>query len=333
MYNISKGYGMHNRYEERRKIRQKNRLRRKRRKMFAKGTFLVLFSVLLFFFLTSLSENKQIDKAVALDEADDRIINYTNEALAAETTNIPEITGKITKEGYGNELINFLKTDENTVAYKKPTASSERLYIIDEKTIEVFGVENNWVKIKYNQEYCYVKEENLKEIEDENLFKVIDGILLINDEYGVDESYVTGFNLDAQSALNSMLEALERAGFKVSVGTRYRSIKEEKALYEDDSYSHSYNPKPGHSEFQSGTAIELHLADENPIIKNTLLNSQAGEWLYNNSYKYGFILRFPESKKSITGYNEEGIFKYVGVQKAQYMFNQDLCLEEYLAEK
>jgi D-alanyl-D-alanine carboxypeptidase len=54
-------------------------------------------------------------------------------------------------------------------------------------------------------------------------------------------------------------------------------------------------------------------------------------WLYENAHKYGFIVRYPEKKAAITG--QDGIshiFRYVGVAHATYIYENDLCLEEYL---
>lgn len=54
-------------------------------------------------------------------------------------------------------------------------------------------------------------------------------------------------------------------------------------------------------------------------------------WFNDNCYSYGFILRYPEGKDSLTGSAyEKGIFRYVGVCHAYYMYKNNLCLEEYL---
>lgn len=55
------------------------------------------------------------------------------------------------------------------------------------------------------------------------------------------------------------------------------------------------------------------------------------EWFLDNCYSYGFILRYPEGKDTVTGVpSEKGVFRYVGVCHAYYMYKYDLCLEEYL---
>ena len=55
------------------------------------------------------------------------------------------------------------------------------------------------------------------------------------------------------------------------------------------------------------------------------------QWLIENAQNYGFILRYPESKKEITGINfEPWHFRYVGVYTAKAMHGKDICLEEYV---
>ena len=53
-------------------------------------------------------------------------------------------------------------------------------------------------------------------------------------------------------------------------------------------------------------------------------------WLLENAHRYGWILRYPEDKTEITGYNfEPWHFRYVGTELAAYLKEQDLVLEEY----
>ncbi len=77
---------------------------------------------------------------------------------------------------------------------------------------------------------------------------------------------------------------------------------------------------PGTSEHQLGLAIDVEGATYDVFF-----------WLQENSYKYGFIFRYPGSKTDITGTAEEvWHYRYVGVEAATEMYEQGLCLEEYL---
>ena len=58
------------------------------------------------------------------------------------------------------------------------------------------------------------------------------------------------------------------------------------------------------------------------------------EWLINNSYKYGYILRYPEGKEKITGYMyEEWHYRYVGKETAKEVYESNLTYDEFIAKK
>ncbi len=88
----------------------------------------------------------------------------------------------------------------------------------------------------------------------------------------------------------------------------------------------TYSARPGYSEHQTGLAIDLR----NTALKDVRLTDDDYEWLENNSYKYGFIIRFPKGKENITGYQfENWHIRYVGIDLATKIHNSKLCLEEY----
>lgn len=91
---------------------------------------------------------------------------------------------------------------------------------------------------------------------------------------------------------------------------------------------------PGSSEHQTGLAIDFSslelLSTADPLVEE-FKNTPEGQWLYNNSWKFGFVLRYLPEKKDITGIiSEPWHFRYVGVSHAEYMFKNDLSLEEYI---
>lgn len=82
---------------------------------------------------------------------------------------------------------------------------------------------------------------------------------------------------------------------------------------------------PGTSEHQLGIAVDIN-AD-----KTYSTNDEVYEWLVENAYKYGFILRYPRGKEKITGTAyEPWHYRYVGGEIAEEIFNDQICLEEYL---
>ncbi|MGP6146635.1 M15 family metallopeptidase [Jeotgalibaca sp. A122] len=92
---------------------------------------------------------------------------------------------------------------------------------------------------------------------------------------------------------------------------------------------------PGTSEHMTGLALDItepsihHL--ENGLITE-FENTQEGQWLHQNASDYGFILRYPRGKEGIIDVNYESWhFRYVGQENAQYITENDLALEEYIA--
>jgi D-alanyl-D-alanine carboxypeptidase len=87
--------------------------------------------------------------------------------------------------------------------------------------------------------------------------------------------------------------------------------------------------RPGHSEHHAGLAFDFGIISSGTV--RTFLGTGVNAWFRNNSYKYGFILRFPAEKSDITktAY-EPWHFRYVGDPHAYLMYKYDLCLEEYI---
>lgn len=88
----------------------------------------------------------------------------------------------------------------------------------------------------------------------------------------------------------------------------------------------------GTSEHHTGLAVDFALNVNGEYLDELSGNEQELIWLADNAYKYGFILRYPKGKESITGYNyEPWHFRYVGSKEiALDLKNRNLTLEEYL---
>jgi D-alanyl-D-alanine carboxypeptidase len=84
---------------------------------------------------------------------------------------------------------------------------------------------------------------------------------------------------------------------------------------------------PGTSEHQLGLAVDIN-ADP---MKSTA--EEVYTWFAENAYQYGFILRYPEGKEAVTGMSYEAWhYRYVGVSAATVIYNEGLCLEEYIGK-
>jgi D-alanyl-D-alanine carboxypeptidase len=89
--------------------------------------------------------------------------------------------------------------------------------------------------------------------------------------------------------------------------------------------------RPGTSEHNTGLAVDIATPDFQRLIE-AFAETPAAKWLAANAHKYGFVLRYPKDKTDITGIiYEPWHFRYVGLEHAQYMYENNLCLEEYVA--
>jgi len=150
-----------------------------------------------------------------------------------------------------------------------------------------------------------------------NLVKASDYVKTLNPEMLLNES--------ALAALTIMFEAAAEVGFTDFRATAgFRTYEQQRELYEK-AVDKSFVAPPGHSEHQTGLAVDISYHGVN------IGNSVQGNWLMENSYKYGFILRYPEGKTDITGFSfEPWHYRFVGIDHARYMFENDLVLEEYV---
>ena len=139
--------------------------------------------------------------------------------------------------------------------------------------------------------------------------------------------------------LQGMFDAAREEGVYPVVREGYRTAEEQKGILDDkiqtyinQGYSQSRAEKtakewvalPGTSEHQLGIAVDIN-AD-----KSKCSNEDVYAWLAENAYKYGFILRYPPGKQEITGTSyEPWHYRYVGVEAAQEIYEQGICLEEY----
>ena len=137
----------------------------------------------------------------------------------------------------------------------------------------------------------------------------------------------------AKEAFEKMCDDALIKGLYLIANSSYRSYNSQQEVYNyyyknyGSAYTKKYVATPGYSEHQTGLAIDIG-SKKTSIFKN----SKEYSWIINNAHNYGFILRYPEGKESITGYNAEAWhFRYVGKDIATYIWNNKLTYEEYYA--
>ena len=130
-----------------------------------------------------------------------------------------------------------------------------------------------------------------------------------------------------------MYNDAKELGYGFKINSAYRSYEKQETIYnryvqnDGQKQADTYSARPGYSEHQTGYAFDIR---DYPYTNEDYSKTKSFTWVSKNAYKYGFILRFPEGKEHITGYQYESWhYRYCGVECATYIHNHDLTFEEY----
>lgn len=175
-----------------------------------------------------------------------------------------------------------------------------------------------------------IKKCSLKEIIVKDGLTYIDGILVVNKTYSLPEDYGSGEDPEALAAFEEMCSAAANDGIYLFSVSGYRSYSLQDYLYNEFKSQRGtegadmVSARPGHSEHQSGLAFDVNTTSF------AFIGTPEAQWLAKNSYRYGFIIRYPEGKEEITGYSyEPWHIRYVGTEFADTIYKSGLTLEEY----
>ena len=138
------------------------------------------------------------------------------------------------------------------------------------------------------------------------------------------------------SDLTALISAAEQDGITLKVVEGYISNEKQDELHtaevnrlltlgysrnQADTAAETTVPSAGHAEQQTGLSIRFDFTD----------NAKASAWLERHSFKYGFILRYPDDKTETTAHSgDTTLFRYVGKNYALQMRTLNMCLEEYI---
>lgn len=145
--------------------------------------------------------------------------------------------------------------------------------------------------------------------------------------------------------LKNMLQDARKQGLDPIICSSYRTNSKQVQLYNNKVREYKrqgYNSQkaeelasfwvaiPGTGEHETGLAVDI-VSRKYQILDEEQEKTKEQEWLIENSYKYGFILRYPTEKKALTMINyEPWHYRYVGIENAKYIKENDMCLEEYI---
>lgn len=234
-----------------------------------------------------------------------------------------------------NELVEQLE-DDYAADNKEDAASLDDLI---EKSKETAGI---------SLQSGTVQTDN--EVFDKNDWK----LLLINKQHTIPEDYEFTLGIIKGSMrcderiiepLTQMFAAAKNDGVNLVVRSPYRDMKRQEYLFERKvkgfqaagmSYMDAYKKAsvtvtvPGASEHQVGLAVDI-TSDVYSGLETGFADTEGGKWLETHSWEYGFILRYPLGKESVTGIQfEPWHFRYVGVEAAEVITKQNITLEEFV---
>jgi len=143
----------------------------------------------------------------------------------------------------------------------------------------------------------------------------------------------------AAQALEAMFAAAEEEGIILYAVSGYRSYALQKSVYNrhvqnsGQEYADRISARPGHSEHQTGLAMDITSKSVGFGLKTKFGETPEGQWVAENAHRFGFIIRYPKGKEDLTGYNyEPWHLRYVGREAAKTIYENDLILEEYLRQ-
>lgn len=282
------------------------------------------------------------------------LINYI------KLINSPEY--KLEKKGYKDKEIKAILKNDKYVSYALKNdydkylvgLSSEKYFIWSKYKDYVSYIKEEFknVKIDYNEIVTKVNTRTNNEPYSKPIETNMDlgFAILVNKHYHLPDKYApddivqmssqyaypnNSIRKDVYEAFKEMSKQAKAEGFSLIVNSSYRNYDEQKQIYDDYAdkngleYADKFAARANFSEHQSGLSIDIFSPGYG---MKTFEQSPSFTWLSQNCYKYGFILRYPKDKESITGYSyEPWHYRFLGKELAEKVYNEGITFDEYYA--
>lgn len=292
---------------------------------------------------------KYIDKDDFINNVNKLLsLGYSSKDINAIYNKIPDSVNIIIDSKYNKDIINIMNLSYFKIDNLKRYLDYD---IMEVKSIydisnikKDFNYEDVVTYVNANLDKEYYSSDNLISNEDAskidvlvNKYHKLDENYEPSDLTIIDSKYASGtqkLRKEAQIKFEEMASVMAKDNLKIYAGSTYRSFTYQKGLYDryvkKDGFAaaETYSARSGYSEHQLGLAVDIVGG------KWDYLSEKDKEYNYliKNSYKYGFILRYPRGSEYITGYMfEDWHFRYLGVELATKVFNSGLTYDEYIA--
>ncbi len=309
-------------------------------------------------------KNKKVSYEVEVKDTVAPVIEFKNKLTTEYDTKIDLLKGVVAKDDYDEEVevsvvgeYDLKKAGEYNLQYVAKDSSGNEtkedfVLVVKEKVVEVPKVEEkpakednsnnnqNTTPAVVNSDGSFTTSKGFHG-ETRNGVTYVNGILIANKTYSLPSTYNPGGLLgEFNDAFATMKSAAANEGISLNIGSGLRTYATQKSTYAywvskyGKAEADRISARPGHSEHQTGLAADIYGHDKTLYLDQAWINTSEGQWLNNNCYKYGFIIRYPKGKEGETGYSyEPWHIRYIGnVEIAQILYNGGnwISLESYL---
>ncbi len=255
--------------------------------------------------------------------------------IQAQSLNVPSDVDWIVLPDLVNPYISpSLNTEKAEVVFKY----LEKIKEI-EQTEPITSSSLNWVCFEYEGQKLYLPQallvknvslsptvsvsvslQNVDKINPLPLSYSPDDLVKIDQAWNFHASdYPKHLRLEAAEALDNMLREAETQGLHLRVFSAYRSSAKQRTLYlnviEKQGLKQEWVAKPGHSEHQLGTTVDLSNLNPRSLGHQMFGRSEEGQWLQVNAEKFGFKQSYTQDNTRFTGYKSEPWhYRYRGIQ-------------------
>ena len=307
-------------------------------------------------YVMSLGENKTLNKAFESKDYVEDNLEFYRKIKYVNHKNLIKNINKLLQVGYSPNDINIIITHGSDDAVERFSKREKIKYLEEFFSVSYAKLDNYDRYVNYSMEtgededltVLYVNldldlndYENSVEVKDFSLTMLVNKHRHLNEDFEpndlvkIDSDYASSDDLYcsrlALNAFKKMSEAASKEGYSIIINSAYRSYQDQVDLSDlylrtyGQNYVDKYVAKPGYSEHQTGLAFDI-----GSLNTNVFANSKEYVWMKDNAHKYGFIERFQKKYEGITGFRSEPWhYRYVGVDVATAIHDEDMTLEEY----
>ncbi len=317
-------------------------------------TIVILITIFLFFtqrrdVIISQNERSLSDMGMSTQKINEVLATMSPREAKSEIERIDELVVKISHElgfksrGAQNwikdastvdEIYDILDEKYNDLYEELNTKIEASEASLEENGLQYDKSENEpLLEVYLNEQYVLIQNG----IRDTCYNEYYGGVLIANKSNCLTPDFVSPDQDEMREQLDKMIAAAAEDGITLRKVSEHRTYDYQVSLFKGyiDSMGYegatSVSAWPGASEHQTGLAVDFGAADGLCELESCFESTPEGKWLKENARDYGFILRYPEGKRNITGYNyEPWHYRYVGVDIAVDIAKDDITLEEYL---